>query len=91
MTLPTEQPEPNPRQNRSVEKPWLDVVLSFTGKTFVEGQNVSLNSHLQSLSNSGDLDHRIRLFAGTHCRFDHITEVFRTCKQHGLDEVILGG
>ncbi|PHS11060.1 MAG: hypothetical protein COA78_10440 [Blastopirellula sp.] len=91
MTQHPEQPGPNTRQPPTPEKPWLDVVLSFTGKTFVAGQNVSLSSHLQSMRNAGDLDHRVRLFANPHCRFDHVTEVFRTCKQHGLEEVILGG
>ena len=68
----------------------LDVVLSPTGKTFVGGKNIILQDFLAKLC--GDAlctDKRVRIFAGSACRFDHLAAVYRLCKEHGISNVEL--
>lgn len=68
----------------------LDVVLSPMGKTFVDGNQVILQELLAKRC-GGTLcgNTRVRIFAGSSCRFDHLADVYRLCKEHGINNVEL--
>jgi len=68
----------------------LDVVLSPTGKTFVDGKMIPLTDLLAKLcSDDRCVSTQVRIFAAAACRFDHLAEVFRLCKLHGIVNVEL--
>jgi len=71
------------------EASWLDIVLSPTGKTFVNGQMILLPDLLSKLCHDSAESTIVRVFAGSMCRFDHLANVFRLCKQHGIHNVQL--
>ncbi|MFN3152086.1 hypothetical protein [Bremerella sp.] len=68
----------------------LDVVLSPTGKTFVDGKMIALTELLAKLCGNDRCENtRVRIFAASACRFDHLADVFRLCKLHGIVNVEL--
>ncbi|MEW4451671.1 hypothetical protein AB1L30_03200 [Bremerella sp. JC817] len=68
----------------------LDVVLSPTGKTFVGGKSIILQDLLNKLcAGTVCTDTHVRIFAGAACRFDHLADVYRLCKEHGINNVEL--
>lgn len=68
----------------------LDVVLSPTGKIFVDGNPIVLHELLDKLCGNAFCGNtRVRIFAGSACRFDHLADVYRLCKQHGINNVEL--
>lgn len=68
----------------------LDVVLSPTGKTFVDGKMIPLADLLAKLCGDERCEStRVRIFAAAACRFDHLADVFRLCKLHGIVNVEL--
>jgi len=66
----------------------LDVFLSPTGKTFVDGMSIALADLFQSRSGRAT-GTKVRIYAGESCRFDHLADVFRMCKEHGFQNVEL--
>ncbi|PQO28188.1 hypothetical protein C5Y97_25145 [Blastopirellula marina] len=60
------------------------------GKTFVDGNQVILQELLAKRC-GGTLcgSTRVRIFAGSSCRFDHLADVYRLCKEHGISNVEL--
>lgn len=83
-----------PRQFQQADRAsrdWLDVVLSPTGKTFVDGKKIVLHELLEKLCRDSLCARRVRIFAGAACRFDHLADVYRLCKMHGIDDVELVG
>ncbi|PQO35928.1 hypothetical protein DTL21_08315 [Bremerella cremea] len=60
------------------------------GKTFVDGNQVSLQELLAKLCGGAFCGNtRVRIFAGSACRFDHLADVYRLCKEHGIYNVEL--
>lgn len=69
--------------------PWIDVVLTPTGRTFINGHSVTLASRLDGLRTSVDSFRGVRVLAGSNCRFDHLAEIYRICKQYGIARIEL--
>lgn len=66
------------------------MVLSPTGKTFVDGKMIPLTDLLTKLCSDSRCENtRVRIFAAAACRFDHLADVFRLCKMHGIVDVEL--
>lgn len=75
--------------NLITENQSLDVVLSASGKIFINGVEALLDSHLRRLCDQSRCARSVRIFAGEECRFDHVAEIFRVCRQWGVTEVSL--
>ncbi|MCC9606024.1 hypothetical protein LOC68_19965 [Blastopirellula sp. JC732] len=69
----------------------LDVVLSASGKTFINGVEALLDAHLRRLCSQERCARSVRIFAGEECRFDHVTEIFRVCRHWGVADISLAG
>ncbi|MHC2067802.1 hypothetical protein ACYFX5_10040 [Bremerella sp. T1] len=68
----------------------LDVVLSPTGKTFVDGKIIILTELLAKLCGDSRCENtQVRIYAASACRFDHLADVYRLCKAHGIQNVEL--
>lgn len=75
--------------NLESENQPLDVVLSSSGKIFINGVEALLDAHLRRLCARASCARSVRIFAGEECRFDHVAEIFRVCRQWGVAEVSL--
>ncbi|MEX0793201.1 MAG: hypothetical protein WD045_08695 [Pirellulaceae bacterium] len=81
-----------PRQMARVAEqagPWIDVVLTPSGRTFINGHSVTLASRLDGLRTNVDAFRGVRVLAGSNCRFDHLAEIYRVCKQYGVARIEL--
>lgn len=82
----------SPRQMPRVAEeagPWIDVVLTPSGRTFINGHSVTLAARLDGLQARVDSFRGVRVLAGAHCRFDHLAEIYRVCKQFGVARIEL--